>query len=233
MSDVLNGVVLVKDGFSFARNLIIQLHTKLNLARATEIRRLKGTGKSVYNPRWRDTNKNAYEQTIVFGVDEIHINVHFHHQSIFTAIHEDLAVAMGIIKANGNTTPGPSTLVAYQGNDYKKPDMWARFFKLTDSEENFLEMRASVNWEIRGLNGGWFEKEFVNPTRTLRLNDASPQLIGAGHEPRIASVPSPQDRHVHVGGPVHPTATCDHGDQSDGIFDPSHRNLPGFESKLF
>ena len=30
-------------------------------------------------------------------------------------------------------------------------------------------MRASVNWEIRGLNGGWFEKEFVNPTRTLRV----------------------------------------------------------------
>ena len=58
--------------------------------------------------------------------------------------------------------------MAYQGNDYKKPDTWARFFKLTDSEENFLEMRASVNWEIRGLNGGWFEKEFV-PTRTLRV----------------------------------------------------------------
>ena len=64
-------------------------------------------------------------------------------------------------------------------------------------------------------------------------NDASPQLIGAGHEPRITSVPSPQDGHVHVGGSVHSTATCDHGDQSDGIFYPSHRNLPGFESKLF
>ena len=49
MSDVLNGVVPVKDGFSFARNLVIQLHTKLNLARATDIRRLEGTGKSVYN----------------------------------------------------------------------------------------------------------------------------------------------------------------------------------------
>ena len=54
MSDVLNGVVSVKDGFSFARNLVIQLRTKLNLARATEIRRLEGTGKSVYNPRWRE-----------------------------------------------------------------------------------------------------------------------------------------------------------------------------------
>ena len=90
MSDVLNGVVPVKDGFSFARNLVIQLHTKLNLARATEIRRLEGTGKSVYNPRWRDTNKSAYEQTIVFGVDEIRINGHYQHQSIYTAIHEDL-----------------------------------------------------------------------------------------------------------------------------------------------
>ena len=131
MSDVLNGVVPVKDGFSFARNLVIQLHTKLNLARATDIRRLEGTGKSVYNPRWRDTNKDAYEQTIVFGVDEIRINGHYQHQSIFTAIHEELAVAMGIIKAKGDTTPGPSTLVAYQGNDYKKPGTWARFFKLS------------------------------------------------------------------------------------------------------
>ena len=39
------------------------------------------------------------------------------------------------------------------------------------------------------------------------LNDAIAQLIGAGHEPRIASVPSPQDEHVHVGGPFHTTAT--------------------------
>ena len=137
MSDVLNGVVPVKDGFSFARNLVIQLDTKMNLARATEIRRLEGTGKSVYNPRWRATNKDAYEQTIVFGVDEIRINGHYQHQSIYTAIHEDLAVAMGIIKAKGNTTHGPSTPVAYYGNDYKKPDTWARFFKLTGSEENY------------------------------------------------------------------------------------------------
>ena len=106
----------------------------------------------------------------MFSVDEIRINGHYQHQSIYKAIHEDLAVAMGIIKAKGNTTPGPPTLVAFQGNDYKKPGTWARFFKLTGSEENFLDrMRASVNWEIRGLNGGWFEKEFVNPTRTLRV----------------------------------------------------------------
>ena len=135
MSDVLNGVVPVMDGCYFARNLVIQLHTKLNFARATEIQRLEGTGKSVYNPRWRDTNKNAYEQTIVFGVDEIRINGHYQHQSIFTAIHEDLAVAMGIINKKGDTTPGPSTLAAYQGNDYKKPSTWARFFKLTGHEE--------------------------------------------------------------------------------------------------
>ena len=101
--------------------------------------------------------------------DEIIINGHYQHPIIFTAIHEELAVAMGIIKAKGNATPGPSTLVAFQGNNYKKPDTWARFFKLTGSEENFLEMRASVNWEIRGLNGGWFEKEFVNLTRTLHV----------------------------------------------------------------
>ena len=180
MSDVLNGVVPVKDGFSFTRNLVIQLHTKLNLARATEIRRLEGTGRSVYNPRWRNTNKSVYKQTSVFGVDEIRINGHYQHQSIFTAIHEELAVAMGIIKAKGNTTPGPSTLVAFQGNDYKKPGTWARFFKLPGSQENFLEMRASVNWEIRGLNGGWFEKEFVNPTRTLRVysNANTSTLVG-------------------------------------------------------
>ena len=140
MSDVLNGVVPVKDGFSFARNLVIQLHTKLNLARATEIERIEGTGKGVYNPRWRAANKNAYEQTIAFGVDEIRINGHYQHQSIFTAIHEELAVAMGIINKKGDTTPGPSTLAAYQGNGYKKPSTWGRFFKLTGSQENFLEM---------------------------------------------------------------------------------------------
>ena len=181
MADVLNGVVPVKDGFSFALNLVIQLHTKLNLARQTEVRRIQGTGKSAYNPRWRDPNgTKAYEQTIVFGVDEIRINGHFQHASIFTAIHEELAVAMGIIKAKGDTTPGPSTLVAFQGNDYKKPSSWARFFSLSNSSEKFLEMRASVNWEIRGLNGGWFEKEFVNPNRTLRVysNANTSSMVG-------------------------------------------------------
>lgn len=32
MEDVVNGMMPVKDGYSFARNLVIQLHTKLNLA---------------------------------------------------------------------------------------------------------------------------------------------------------------------------------------------------------
>lgn len=123
MADVLNGVVPVKDGFSFARNLVIQMHTKLNFARQTEVRKIQGTCKNVYNPRWRDPNgSRAYEQTIAFGEDEIRINGHFQHVSIFTAIYEDLAVAMGIIKNKGDATPGPSTLVAFQGNDYKKPD---------------------------------------------------------------------------------------------------------------
>ena len=72
----------------------------------TKIRRLQGTGKSVYNPRDPNGN-NACEQTIVFGVDEIRINGHYQYASILTAIHEDLVVAMGMIKAKGNTTPGP------------------------------------------------------------------------------------------------------------------------------
>ena len=44
MADVLNGVVPVKDGFSFARNLVIQLHTKLNLARQTYAFRARTRG---------------------------------------------------------------------------------------------------------------------------------------------------------------------------------------------
>ena len=107
------------------------MHTKLNLAQQTKVRHILATGKGVYNPRWRDPNvTKAYEQNIVFGVDEIRIKDHYQNTCIFTAVHEDLAVAMGIIKAKSDTTPGPSTLVAFQGNDYKKPDSWARFFKL-------------------------------------------------------------------------------------------------------
>ena len=107
MSDVLNGVVPVKDGFSFARNLVIQLHTKLNLARATEIRRLEGTGKSVSTIRDEETpirmrtNRPSCSVWTKFAK-----NGHFQHQSIFTAIHEELAVAMGIIKAKGDYHTG-------------------------------------------------------------------------------------------------------------------------------
>ena len=181
IEDVVNGVVPVKDGYSFARNLVIQLHTKLNLARQTEVRKIISSGKSVYNPRWRHPDKQAYEQTIAFGLDEIRINGHYPNTTIFTAIHEDLAVAMGIIKAKSNATPGPSTLVAFRDNDYHKSDSWATFFKITGGTgENFLEMKSGVNWEIRGLNGGGFEKEFVNPTRTLRVysNANTSSMVG-------------------------------------------------------
>ena len=57
------------------------------------------------------------------------------------------------------------------------------------------------------------------------VEDASSQPVCAGHEPRIASVPSPQDGHVHVGGAVHPITSIDHGHQPHGIFDSGHRNL--------
>ena len=43
----------------------------------------QSTGKGVYNPRLRDPNgMKAYEQTIVFGVDEIRINGHYQYTSI-------------------------------------------------------------------------------------------------------------------------------------------------------
>ena len=58
------------------------------------------------------------------------------------------------------------------------------------------------------------------------VEDASPPYVCVGHEPRIASVPSAQDGHVHPGHTVHPTTTGDHGRQSHGIFDPSHRCVP-------
>ena len=136
--DVLNGVVPVKDGFSFARNLVIQLHTKLNLARQTEIQRIKDSGKGVYNPRWIDPNGSVeYEQTIVFGVDEIRINSHFQHASIFTAIQEELAAAMGIIKAKGDTTPGPSTLVAFRVRITKNRARGLDFLACQTARKNF------------------------------------------------------------------------------------------------
>ena len=171
MEDLVNGVVPVKDGY-----------IKLNLARQNKFRRLLGNSKTVFNPRWRHPDKQAYEQTIEFGVDEIRINGHFQNTTIFTAIPEDLAVAMGIIKAKSDATPGLSTLVSFRNNDYQKPDSWASFFKLQGSltDENFLEMTWNVNWEIRGLNGGWFEKEFINPTRTLRVysNANTSSMVG-------------------------------------------------------
>ena len=101
--------------------------------------------------------------------------------TIFTAIHAKLATAMGIIKAKDDFTPGPSTLVAFRDNNYQKPNTWATFSKIMGGTgENFLDMKSNVNWEIRGLNGGWLEKEFVNPTRTLRVysNANTSSMVG-------------------------------------------------------
>lgn len=54
---------------------------------------------------------------MIFGVDEICINVQYQNSFIFTAIPEDLTLAMGIIAQKGIKTPGPMTLVAFQNND--------------------------------------------------------------------------------------------------------------------
>ena len=152
MEDVVNGVLPVKDRYSFARNLVVQLHTKLNLARQTEMQKIISGGKTVFNSRWRHTANSKtepYEQTLVFGVDELRINGNYQNSYIYTAIHADLAAAMGIIKTNKDATPGPSTLVASRNNDYQKPNSWSSCFCGV-----FVELKSNVHWEIRGLNEG-------------------------------------------------------------------------------
>lgn len=52
MDEVVNGVVPVKDGYLFVQNLVVQLHTQLNLARHTKITSIISGGKTVFNPRW-------------------------------------------------------------------------------------------------------------------------------------------------------------------------------------
>ena len=52
MDEVVNGVVPVKDGYLFVQNVVVQLHTQLNLARQTKITSIISGGKTVFNPRW-------------------------------------------------------------------------------------------------------------------------------------------------------------------------------------
>ena len=169
MEEVIESIVPIKDGYSFVRNLVTQLHNQLNLARQTKITSLVSGGKMVYNPRWQHTGtpKKPYEQTLKLGVDDLCITGHYQNSYIYTALHADLAVR--IVKTNNDATPGPSTVVTFRNDAHQKPNAWSSFFKYMGLTQAFVELKSSVHWQIRGLNEGWFEKAFVNPSWTLRV----------------------------------------------------------------
>ena len=91
-------------------------------------------------------------------------------------------MAVGIIQSKTNAQPGPSTLVDFRDRSFPKPDSWSKFVTLPGSStgERFVALQVNVNWEIRGLNGAWFEKEFGNPNRTLRVysNANASSIVG-------------------------------------------------------
>ena len=116
MDQVMKGGV--KDGVSFVRNLVIQLQTQLNVARQTKIADLKTAGTTVFNPRWRhkggEMDGQPYEQTLVLGEDDLGITGNYPNTYIYTAIHDDLALALGLVQSKTDATPGPSTTVSFQ-----------------------------------------------------------------------------------------------------------------------
>ena len=113
-------------------------------------------------------------------MDDLRITGHYQNSYIYTAIHPNLAAALGIVKTNKDATTGPSTLVTFCKDDYQKPNSWAVFSKFMGLDETFAELKSSVNWQIRGLNGGWFEEAFMNPSRTLRVysNANASSMVG-------------------------------------------------------
>ena len=182
MAQVMNGDI--KDGYSFVRNLVVHLHTQLNVACQTKITNLKSTGTTMFNARWRHwggpMDGQPYEQTLALGVDSLCITGNYPNSYIYTALHDDLAVAMGLIQSKTDATPGPATSVTFRTDDYQKPTSWSTFFKYKSSTETFVQLKSNVNWQIHGLNGGWFEKALVNPNRTLHVysNANASSMVG-------------------------------------------------------
>ena len=138
----------------------------------------------MYYPEWDHSHlvRDQYEQTIQFGPDNIIINGNHQSTDIYTAMHVDIAVAIGIIQSKTDGKPGPSTLVAFRDRNIKKPSTWTKFLTLPGSStrERFVALQLVINWEIRGLNGGWLEKEFGNPICTLRVysNANASSIVG-------------------------------------------------------
>ena len=182
MDQVMKGDV--QDGVSFVRNLVIQMQQQLNVARQTKIASLKAGGTDVYNARWRhkggEMDGQPYEPTLTLDRDELRITGNYPNTYVYTAILDELALALGIIKSKTDATLGPSTTVSFPSDDFLNPGSWSTFFNYKSSTEAFVELKSTVNWQIGGLNGGWFEKTFAHPSRTLRVysNANASSMVG-------------------------------------------------------
>ena len=182
MDQVMKGGV--KDDYSFVCNLVVQMQMRLNVARQTKIQALKRGGKSVFNPRWRhkdgEMDGQPYEQTLVLGVDDLRITGNYPNPYIYTALHWDLAIALGLVQGQSDATPGPSATVTFRSEDHQKPASWSMFFWYQGLTETFAELKSNVDWQIRGLTGGWFKKAFANPSRTLCIysNANASSMVG-------------------------------------------------------
>ena len=185
MSDLLMGRDIT-DGYSLVQHLIVQLNNKLNDARQTKIAALQLTapaGKGVYRVKMAYTHASGdnadnqqMEQLNQFDSKTITISAGFQNDAIYTAIHMDLAIMMGFIKSKTEKILGPNLRMTFRNADYVNVSNALNFFRTG----THVKLKGNVNWDLYGMRSGWFECEFVDFNRTLRVfsNVNASSLIG-------------------------------------------------------
>ena len=175
----------ITDGYSLVQHLIVQLSNKLNVARQAKVAALKLTapsGKGVFRVKMAYTHASSssqnqeMEQLNQFDPKTITISAAHQNDAIYTAIHVDLAIMMGFIKNKTEKILGPNLRLTFRSADFVNLESALDFFRTG----THVKLKGNVNWNLYGMRSGWFEREFVDFNRTLRVfsNANASSMIG-------------------------------------------------------
>ena len=217
MRDLILGSAIT-NGYSLLQNLLVQLNNNMNQARTDKIAQLKGAGTGVFRVKMTHVlsqgqnpgQNNEMEQLNQFYETNITISAGYQSSQIYTMINAQLAYMMGLIEGPGTLKLGPNMRMTFRDAEFftLRDAMELDYpHGLTNSRNRQVKLKGNVNWNLYGMNSGWFEREFIPCDRTLRVfsNANSSSIIGN----QVSDVL----REVSLKGSVH----------GDMYFEPQHR----------
>ena len=190
MHDLLLGSDIT-NGYALVQNLLVMLNNRMNLARTTKIQQLQSAGTGVYRVKMTHVlsqgqnpgQNNEMEQLNQFYDTNITISAGYQSSQIYTMINAELCYLMGLTDGPTTRRLGPNMRVTFRDSEFINLTDALELdypYGLTNSRNRQMKLKGNVNWNLYGMHSGWFEREFIRSSQTLRVfsNANASSIIG-------------------------------------------------------